>query len=253
MSTYKLMSKRTILNITAVILVMVTVLSIVLLNGGTSVSAENIKVDNDSATIYVGTHIKNFTIDPAAQKNPELLKGADKSKYLKIDDKVEAEYIAERKAFLSKLSKTQGDKVFSSVVLLDDYYSVQQVKALADSENLTIERVYLWIPGQTGRLSIAVENNDIDKALSDHFKKFKEKDIPDDQMKADYERLMAGDFGIFSITVKATANTFNALQNKNDMIDFIDVKYNPDAESIAKESGKRIQYVELPSKPDGAL
>jgi hypothetical protein len=62
---------------------------------------------------------------------------------------------------------------------------------------------------------------------------------------------MSGEIGIFSIVVNTNVSKLDKLQSNN-IIDFIDVKYYPDAEKTAKESGKKLQYVELPLKPDGA-
>lgn len=242
--------KRLAYVLLSVVLIAVTVLSL-LSSGGANVSAQNIKMDDDTAQIFVGSTLSRVTIAEEAQKNPDLLTGDDAEKYYIIDEEFEETYKTERNAFLNNLQKTQGDKFYSSVLNLSDYYSVQEVNEFIVSQRLNVNRVYLWIPGETGRISLSVENNDIEGAIAAHLEKYAEKNIPDEQLKADYERIIAGEFGIFSITVDASAKALNDLQN-SDFVDFIDVKYNPEAESVAKEAGKTIQYIELPSKPDGA-
>lgn len=215
------------------------------------VSRDNIKIDDDVVKIYIGSYINNFKIAQEAIDNPDLLKNADANKYIIEDSDIAEKYKTERKEFLIRLNETRSNDVFKAVVLLNKYCTVEDINEFIKTENVNVTCVYLWIPGETGRIRMVVKENNIEGALTRHFDEFEKKENVDDQMKADYNRIMSGDFGIFCVVIDANAIILNNLQN-NKIVDFIDVWYNPDAENIAQESGKSVQYIELPLKPDGA-
>lgn len=217
-----------------------------------NVSEKNIQIGKDNVKIFIGSYINNVEIAQEAKDNPELLNGEDASKYIVENIDITEKYKNERKEFITELSKTRGEDVLSSVVLLNKYCTVDDIKEFINQENVNVTCVYLWIPGKTGRIRVVVYNNDINVALTRHFNEFKKRNITDEQMLSDYNRIMSGDFGIFSIVIEAKINKLVELQNSS-IIDFIDVMYNPDAENIAAESGKSFNYIEIPSKPDGAL
>lgn len=52
-----------------------------------------------------------------------------------------------------------------TVISLNDYYTVEEIDQLIDKHEFTIQRAYLWEPGETGKLSLYIEDNDIRDAL----------------------------------------------------------------------------------------
>ncbi len=163
-------------------------------------------------------------------------------------------YILGRKSFLSKLADKHPETVYSAVVVLDDYYSVQDIEELAKNENLTINTIYLWAPGETGRAALGVKNNDFKASIARVYNRAKEHEGTEEFNSADEHliRLIDGNYGIFSITVEATAEKLNKLKS-NKCIEFVDVKYSEAGEKKAAKRGVSIYYIELPYKPDGAL
>lgn len=216
-----------------------------------NLSKENIKIDKKDIKIYVGSYPSNMVISQEAKDNPSLLTGKDAGKYIIKNDNLSEQYVAERKEFLTSLSKTRNKDVFEAVAVLNKYCTVDDIKTFCEAENLKIVGIYFWIPGESGRIRLVIENNNIESAINNHFEEFKKQENVDPQMKADYERMMSGNYGIFSIVINDTAQKLENLKG-NSLVKFIDVKYNPDAENVAKMSGKRFQYVEIPSKPDNA-
>lgn len=53
-----------------------------------------------------------------------------------------------------------------TVLSLNDYYTVEEIDQLIAEHEFTVQRAYLWEPGETGKLSLYVENNDIRGSLN---------------------------------------------------------------------------------------
>lgn len=77
------------------------------------------------------------------------------------------------------------------------------------------------------------------------------KSIPSEQLQADYREIESGNFGVFSIVVEASAQVLSNLQHHK-LVSLVDLKFNPDAELLAKKQQKAVRYLELPAKPDRA-
>lgn len=159
-----------------------------------------------------------------------------------------------RERFLQKLARKSADNTYSAVVVLDNYYSAQDVEAFAEKEGLCIERIYLWAPGETGRASLSVKENDVQGAITRFYERAKALEGTEEFGAAEQDciRMIDGSCGIFSITAEASAKTLHRIANA-EPVAFVDVKYSEEAEMIAAEKGVDVQYIELPYKPDGAL
>ena len=64
---------------------------------------------------------------------------------------------------------------------------------------------------------------------------------------------MDGEYEVFALTVTASAEALETLNAEADCINYVDVMYNSEVETYATRAGKTVSYIELPSKPDGAL
>lgn len=158
-------------------------------------------------------------------------------------------------ADLSILS-ADGTQEFSAVAGLTDYFTVSEIIDLMENhEGITIERVYMWPKGETGRLGLLIENGDIEESINNYAAKAQENALADgdEQYAKDTERLINGEYGIFAITVSGTAGDLEKLAGDTEYFSYVDVKYNAKAEAYAAKHGKTVSYIELPSKPDGAL
>lgn len=52
-----------------------------------------------------------------------------------------------------------------TVLSLNDYYTVEEIDQLIAEHDLVVQRAYLWEPGETGKLTLSIKNNDIRDAL----------------------------------------------------------------------------------------
>lgn len=112
----------------------------------------------------------------------------------------------------------------------------------------------MWPKGETGRLSLYVENNDIEASMEAYKQQVEANGSCDDPtFAADYQRFLDGEYEVFALTVTATAEALETLNSEADCINYVDVMYNAEAETYAARAGKAVSYIELPSKPDGAL
>ena len=163
-------------------------------------------------------------------------------------------YQTARRDYLADLAKSVTDQKYDAVCVFNDYYSVQAVTELY-MESITVKRVYFWEPHETGRVSLSVENNDINGAINRLYKTALDDmgtEAFDDADRAIIKMIEDNSYGIFSITIEASAEVLNDLSNR-EMFKFIDVKYSEEAEKKASGSDVTLEYIELPFKPDGAL
>ncbi|MDE6261210.1 MAG: hypothetical protein K2M42_10180 [Oscillospiraceae bacterium] len=151
------------------------------------------------------------------------------------------------------LTDQSPDKTVEAVLTLNDYYTVESIGSLINSFGITINRVYMWLEGETGRLSLYVEDNDIKCSIENYIQQVESNgSYNDPAFAADYIRFLNGEYKVFALTVTTTAKTLADLSTETNMVSGIDVKYNADAEAYAAEQGSQVIYIELPAKPDGA-
>ncbi len=70
-------------------------------------------------------------------------------------------YIQQRSKYIKEIATADADKIMSAVIGLDDYYTVDAVDSWVEDYDVTIDQVYMWPKGETGRMTLSVENNDI--------------------------------------------------------------------------------------------
>lgn len=167
-------------------------------------------------------------------------------------DRAPEDYVQMRAEYLDSIADT--DESVDALICLNDYYTAQEVTALANDYNATIERVYMWSKGDTGRLLLFVEDGNLVASIENYKSQIAESSSCDDpEMLKDYQSFINGKFGVFALVVTAPAKTLNDMKLNTEYVNFIDVLYNAEAEAYAKKAGKAVSYIELPSKPDGAL
>lgn len=160
-------------------------------------------------------------------------------------------YSGRRSSFLRQLADDDPNGVYSAVVPLDNYYAEAEINELIVANDLQVERVYLWAPGETGKVALGVADNNIAEAKEKFVAKMADPDNP--ELMRDLERLTNGEFKIYALSIEGTAQELEYLQGAIPQFAAVDVEYNPDAEQYAMQRGKTFEYIELPSKPDGAL
>jgi len=164
------------------------------------------------------------------------------------------DYAKDRFRYVDNLAAKNPSEKVTAVLGLDGYYTVDEVnKIISASNNVKVNRVYMWPEGETGRLSIYVENGNIADGIKSYMDKVNETGLDNDpQSIADYKRFLNGEYGIFALTITCPANVLNTLVLDNERLIYADIKYNVEAEQYAQRRGKTVNYIELPSKPDGA-
>lgn len=165
------------------------------------------------------------------------------------------DYVQQRSDFIGSLDDADAGEIMKAVIGLDDYYTVEDVTAWAEKYDITVNRVYMWPAGETGRLSLYVETGNIWDGIKAYMQQVEESGMlqVDEEYAKDYERFLNGEYGVFAVTVAAPAETLKALNSESDCVSYVDVMYNEGAEMYAASAGKAVHYIELPAKPDGAL
>lgn len=51
---------------------------------------------------------------------------------------------------------------------MNNYYTIDEIVALAEDYNIGVNCVYMWPKGETGRLALSVENDDIDSSIKEY-------------------------------------------------------------------------------------
>lgn len=163
-------------------------------------------------------------------------------------------YVQQRADYIEEVASAKASTDMDAVIGFDDYYTIDEVTALAEDYDVDIRNVYMWPQGDTGRLILHVENNDINATLKDYMTWVEENEFckDDPQFAKNYQRLLDGEYEAFAMTATATADKLEAL-NAAECTNYVDVKYNAEAEAYAARAGKTVSYIELPTKPDGAL
>ena len=163
-------------------------------------------------------------------------------------------YKKARAGFLNRLADRDPDGVYSALVVLDGYYSAQDMEAFAEKEAIHVNRIYLWEPGETGRASLAVQNNDIEGAIKRAYDRAKGLEETEEFGQAEEDVIRAIDRGccIFSVTAEASAENLKRIAHAAP-VEFADVMYSDAGKRAAEKKGISVQYIELPYKPDGAL
>lgn len=161
-----------------------------------------------------------------------------------------------RTSLLEQLAIEQPQDEFTAVVPLNDYYTVEDANSFISSNpNLTIERIYMWIPGETGKLVLDSTSSNIQDDIDRYINTMYTRPAVEksEALKEDLQQLENGEFMVYAFTVTGSAEVLNELSTNSEMISFIDLMYNPEAEAYAVKNDMSFSYLELPEKPDGAL
>ncbi len=162
-------------------------------------------------------------------------------------------YTQQRSKYIKEIVEADEHKIMQAVIGLNNYYTVDAVDSWAEDYDITIDQVYMWPKGETGRMILSVENNDIKASLESYEQQVTEDDsCEDEDFAKEFQRLKNGEYKVFALTVTASADALEILNTEADCISYVDVMYNDEAEAYAKKVGKAVSYVELPAKPDGA-
>jgi len=162
-------------------------------------------------------------------------------------------YTQKRSRELEKLVDFQADEPVGAVVGLNNYYAVDETIDWLEKYDVTLDAVYMWPKGESGRLVFWLKDKSIQEEITEFLKEEREPGKSCQEALDYLDRLENGEFGVFALTVTASAETLEALSTESDYVNYVDVMYNAEAEKYAKKVGKTVSYVELPSKPDSAL
>jgi len=162
-------------------------------------------------------------------------------------------YADKRMEYIAELAQTSPTQTVETVIGFNEYYSVEAVVELMEAYDAVVNRVYMWPEGETGRLSLYIENGKIVDGIETFIKQVEEEGLDNDaQSINDFARFLNGEYKIFAFTITSTTEVLNKLVSEHDCFSYADIKYNVEAEEYAAEKGKTTYYIELPSKPDNA-
>lgn len=166
-------------------------------------------------------------------------------------------YVESRWKYLRRLAASNPDETVEAVIGLDGYYPLEKVADWLEQYDVTASRLHMWPEGETGRLALYVENG-VQDGISAYIEEteefFREINLDEsDVMWKDFQRFLNGEFGVYAMTVTASAETLDAMASDLTCFAYVDIMYNEDVERYAARRGKDVYYIELPAKPDGAL
>ena len=162
-------------------------------------------------------------------------------------------YAESRLKYISQLASYNPEEAVTAVVGFDKYYPLEDISSfIGTHEGITINRLYMWPEGETGRLSLYVDNGNIMESIKAYLAQVEENGLDNDEQSIkDHQRFLNGEYGVFAVTVTCSVETLHKMVASTDRVLYADIKYNAEAEDYAKEKGKDICYIELPTKPDG--
>lgn len=163
-------------------------------------------------------------------------------------------YKESRHAYIKELAETEPAETVRAVIGLDRYYTLDEVSAFVDQyADMVVDRLHMWPEGETGRLSLYVEDGNIEESIKAYIERVDETGLDDDpQSIEDHARFLNGEYGVFALTVTCSAGTLDDAVQENACIAYADMMYHQKVEEYAEKRGKSVYYIELPSKPDGA-
>ncbi len=161
------------------------------------------------------------------------------------------DYVQKRTEYLACIADT--DENVDALIGFDDYYTAQEVTTLLEKYDVITDRAYMWPKGETGRLTLFVEDGDLVASIEDYKLQIEADDCNDPDILKDYKSFLEGEYGVFALVVTAQPRVLEEMSSQDDCISYIDVLYNAEAETYAEKVGKTVSYAELPAKPDGAL
>lgn len=167
------------------------------------------------------------------------------------DQSVKDIYKEERNKVLKDQKKYNPNKKNNAVVTFNSFMTIEETQELIDNyPGIKLEEVWLSIPGQDGRGSAVVKNNNVQKAIDNFMESTKIIAQKDSNAKKDYEEIASGNFGIFAVSIEAKNTVLNDLSENQD-IKLVDIHYDPKSIDKAQKEGKKVIYIDLPEKPDG--
>jgi hypothetical protein len=197
------------------------------LNQQSASADDNVEVESSSIRVVVG------------QRTAMSLWDADR-------------YTASREAYVCKLSADAPDGFTPSLLSLNEYMTADdfqsQIFGVCSSERLTINEVYVWVPGKTGRSIIPVKNNDVKGSIADFIASLNYEESEDVVFKSDIAELETSGM-VFAAVVTTDNRTLEAVALSDEI--FVDPLKNEKAEELAFTKGKSISYICVPDKPDG--
>lgn len=123
-----------------------------------------------------------------------------------------------------------------TVLSLNDYYTVEEIERLTTEHGLSVQTVYLWEPGETGKLMFrGIENNDIRGRLDWYLSGWNERD-------PGYTPEELARLKVYAITTTAPIWKVAAFAASEPIIARVDSMSFPIRQNFEK-----------PVKPDGAL
>jgi len=170
--------------------------------------------------------------------------------YIGDVDHAPGDYIQQRTEYLKSLA--DAAQSVDALIGFDDYYTAQDAMALAKDYNAVIDRAYMWPKGETGRLVLMMEDGDLEASIEEYEQQIKaDTSCNDPEILKDYQSFLDGKYEVFALVVTAPAKSLVEMSVQADCVRYIDVLHNDEAEEYAKQVGKPVSYLELPSKPDG--
>lgn len=136
---------------------------------------------------------------------------------------------------------------YKALVTFSDFVDDEYADNILGSAS-QIDKVYIWTPNETGRAIIKVFNNDIPDSIQDYFENI-DVDSIDDQNLVSILSELPDNYGVFAVEVEATHEVLSSLELADNVQ--VDIIQSPSAMQRANDSGKEIQYICVPEKPDG--
>lgn len=165
---------------------------------------------------------------------------------------VSLKYNMEQKQTLQTFATEAPNQHSTALVTFDDYLTEAELAAALGSD-VTLETVYIWAPGHTGRSIIDVNGRSAEEAVAQHFINLDiENWLADDPTNLAVYQYVQANYGYFAVEVTASNQALQALGGR-DHVAGVELVYSEYAETRAAATGREISYICVPEKPDGAL
>lgn len=170
---------------------------------------------------------------------------------LSPDKEVKKSYISQRKKLMDDLAVNKSEQVNTGTITLNSFITLDDVENfIRENKNIHIKTLWFSIPYETGRGAVVVENNNVKQAMKNFLEKAAKSMTQDTNANKDYKKIIDGNYGIFALTIETKNKEFpNISSDKH--VKFVDLHFTSSLQSEPSQDGSKIQYIEIPEKPDG--
>jgi hypothetical protein len=194
-----------------------------------TLAAENVEVNDEFVRVVLGSYKNTQAVDST-------------------------NYINQRESIIDRNETAKTSAMSKALLTFSEYKEMNDIQSLLlsnkEATNTTITEVYMWVPGNTGRAIIVVNDNDIFASVKNYINMIRDDKDSCADLLNDIDSLEK--YGkIFAVTVTAP-NSVLANIAESDQV-FVDLFQHDEAAEYAENNHKNLEFICIPDKPDNCF